>query len=97
MARSVLPRLYRDESDIVVVVLSPQYDGKQWTGWEWTAIYSGLSRQDAARVMLTRFEHAEVSGLFEAAAFVELDEKTPEQMAALILERLALNEGRRKD
>ena len=47
--------------------------------------------------MLCRFEHAEVIGLYSSAGFVDLDDKTPEQAATLILERLALNEGRLKD
>ncbi|MGH8523343.1 MAG: ATP-binding protein [Gammaproteobacteria bacterium] len=33
----------------------------------------------------------------DAAAFVELDHRTPEQTATLVLERLALNEGYAKD
>lgn len=92
-----LPKLYREESDLIVVVLSPDYDHKQWTGWEWTAIYSHLTKNAGDNVMLTRFAFAKVDGLFDAAAFVELDHKTPEQVAALILERLAINENLPKD
>ena len=88
-----LPKLYRDESDLVVAVLCPDYDQKIWTGWEWMAIYAQLTKKEGIRVMLTRFEHAQVDGLFDASAFVELDHKTPEQAADLILQRLALNEG----
>jgi len=47
--------------------------------------------------MPCRFDFAEADGLSPAAGFVELDHKTPEQAAALILERLALNEGLSKD
>ncbi|MGH8585641.1 MAG: hypothetical protein ACREWE_05480 [Gammaproteobacteria bacterium] len=38
-----------------------------------------------------------VTGLYSTAGFVDLDHKTPEQAATLILERLALNEGEPKD
>ena len=92
-----LPKLYRDQSDLVVAVLCPDYDRKQWTGWEWMAIYAQLSKKEGSNVMLCRFEHAHVDGLFDAAAFVELDDKTPKQAASLILERLALNEGHPKN
>ena len=47
--------------------------------------------------MLCRFEHAKVKGLYGIAGYIELDDKTPEQAATLILERLALNEGKPKD
>lgn len=92
-----LPKLYREQSDLVVAVLCPDYDKKQWTGWEWMAIYAQLTKREGERIMLTRFDLAHVDGLFDAAAFVELDERTPQQTAGLILERLALNEGRPRD
>lgn len=92
-----LPKLYRDESDLVVAVLCPEYDQKPWTGWEWMGIHAQLTKKEGSKILLCRFEHAQVDGLFEGAAFVELDKKTPEQTAVRILERLALNEGKSKD
>ncbi|MGH9601307.1 MAG: tetratricopeptide repeat protein [Terriglobales bacterium] len=92
-----LPKLYRDQSDLVVAVLCSDYNRKQWTGWEWMAIQAQLTKEEGNSIMLTRFGYAQVDGLFEAAAFVELDHKTPEQAADLILERLALNEGLSKE
>ncbi len=67
-----------------------------WTGWEWMAIHAQLTKKEGSKIMLCRFEHAHVDGLFEGAAFVELDDKTPEQTATLILQRLAINEGKSK-
>ncbi|OYW74057.1 MAG: hypothetical protein B7Z37_19280 [Verrucomicrobia bacterium 12-59-8] len=87
-----LPILYGEESDLIVPVLCPSYDKKRWTGWEWVHIYSLLTQDDGHRVMPSRFNHATVPGLSAASGFIELDDKTPEQFAKLILERLALNE-----
>ena len=39
-----LPQLYHTESDLVVVVVCPDYDEKEWTGLEWTAIHDLLKR-----------------------------------------------------
>lgn len=94
---SYLPKFYHDDADLVVVVLCPHYDQKRWTGWEWQAIQAQLTHQTGGNIMLTRFGHATVGGLFENAGFVELEGKTPAQAAGLILERLAVNEGRPKD
>src|SRR5882724_1602633 len=91
------PKLYRDESDLIVAVLCKDYDQKQWTGWEWMAIYSQLTKSEGSKIMLTRFDRSHVNGLFDAAAFVELDSKTPDQAAKSILERLAINEGKPKE
>jgi tetratricopeptide (TPR) repeat protein len=92
-----LPELYHKQSDLVVVVVCPNYDEKEWTGLEWTAIYDLLKQRKDNEVMLCRFDDAEVTGLYSTAGFVELDHKTPEQTATLILERLALNEGKPKN
>lgn len=92
-----LPKLYGEQSDLIVPVLCPDYDAKRWTGWEWVHIYGLLTKADGHRVMPSRFEYAQADGLSPAAGFIELDDRTPEAFATLILERLALNEGLSKD
>ena len=79
-----LSKFYREESDLVVAVFSKDYDKKQWTGWEWMAIHAQLTKQEGGKVMLTRFDYANPDGLFENAAFAELDTKSPEQFATTI-------------
>jgi hypothetical protein len=92
-----LPKLYGEESDLIVPVLCPAYDTKRWTGWEWVHIYGLLTKDDGHRVMPSRFGHANADGLSPAAGFIELDDKTPEQFVTLILERLARNEDHPRD
>jgi hypothetical protein len=92
-----LPKLYNEQSDLVVVVICRDYVYKEWCGLEWDAIFDLIKRRREIEVMLSRFDHATVNGLFSDAGFSELDHKTPEKFAVLILERLALNEGNPKD
>jgi tetratricopeptide (TPR) repeat protein len=92
-----LPKLYSEQSDLIVSVLCPNYEEKSWTGWDWIQTCGLLAKSDGRRVMPARFEYAEADGLSPAAAFVELDDKTPDDLSRLILERLALNEGKPKD
>lgn len=89
-----LPRLYGEESELIVPVLCQDYDHKRWTGWEWLHIHGLLTRQDGHRVMPSRFDFAVPDGLSPASGFIELDDKTPEAFVELILKRLALNEER---
>jgi tetratricopeptide (TPR) repeat protein len=91
-----LPALYYNESDLIVSVLCPDYDKKEWCGLEWTAIYGLIKQGNVDQVMLTRFDRVDGEGLYGLAGFIELDEKTPGQVAELILERLAINEGQPK-
>jgi len=80
-----------------VVIVCPNYEPKEWCGLEWKAIFDLLKQRKDEDVMLCRFNHATVKGLHSIAGFVELDGKTAEQAATLILERLALNEGKPKN
>jgi tetratricopeptide (TPR) repeat protein len=92
-----LPKLYGEQAELIVAVLSPAYDEKRWTGWEWMHIYGLLTKADGYRVLTSRFKYAQADGLSPAAGFIELDDKTPEQFAERILERLAINEGKSRD
>lgn len=92
-----LPDLYENQADLVVAVLCPDYDPKEWCGLEWNTIFGLLKKRRSEEVMLTRFGQVEGKGLRGLAGYTDLDDLTPEQAATLILERLAVNEGRPKD
>jgi tetratricopeptide (TPR) repeat protein len=92
-----LPDLYHHQSDLVVAVLCPDYEKKEWCGLEWNAIFGLLRERKVGEVMLTRFGRVEGKGLQSLAGYTDLDDETPETTATLILERLALNEGHPKD
>jgi len=97
-----LPRLYQEESSLVVVVIGPDYQTKRWTGLEWDAIREVIQRRqerDTNEVMLCRFKGVRPEGLDSepGPGFVELDKKTPGQFAKVILQRLAANEKKKLD
>jgi tetratricopeptide (TPR) repeat protein len=92
-----LPKLYHDQSDLIVAVICRDYQNKEWCGLEWTAIHALLKNRKNNQVMLCHFDRATVDGIYDTAGFVELDRKTPEEAATLILQRLAINEGKPKD
>jgi hypothetical protein len=92
-----LPALYHDQADLIVVFLCNDYENKEWCSLEWKAIYGLIKKRKANEVMLCRFDRVEGKGLYGLAGFIELDDKTPAEVATLITERLALNEGYPKD
>jgi hypothetical protein len=99
---SHLPRLYQEESSLIVVVIGPDYQMKKWTGLEWDAIrgvIQGRQERDTNEVMLCRFNGVTPEGLDSepGPGFVEMDEKTPGQFAKVILQRLAANEKKKLD
>jgi tetratricopeptide (TPR) repeat protein len=92
-----LPKLYHDESELVVVVICADYESNEWSGLEWDAIFDLLKKRRDEDVMLCRYDLATIPGLYGTSGFVDLDEKSPELVATRILERLALNEGYARD
>jgi hypothetical protein len=47
-----LPGLYRDQTDLIVVVLSPDYPKKLWCGLEWRWIRQLILGEARERIML---------------------------------------------
>ena len=86
--------LYSNQADLVVCIFSKEYSGKEWCGLEWQTIFGLVKQRADSTIMLSRFDHSEPEGLFGLDGFSELDEQTPQQFANLILERLAINEGK---
>ena len=94
---SHLPNLYKNESDLVVLVFCDDYENKQWCKLEWRAIYSLIMNMKDQVIMLMRFNRLEPVGLHGLAGLIELGGLSAFQVAGLILERLALNEGKTRD
>jgi tetratricopeptide (TPR) repeat protein len=92
-----LPKLYHDETDLIVAVFCPDYPNKEWCGLEWRAIFDLIKKGRTRDVMLTRFSYVDGEGLYSLAGYTDLEGETRESAATLILERLALNEGKPKD
>ncbi len=92
-----LQNLYHNDTDLVVAILCNNYEKKEWCGLEWYAIYGLIKMQQQQAIMLCRFDPVDGKGLHGLAGFLDLDNRTPEHVATLITERLALNQGYSKN
>lgn len=86
-----LQRLYHDESELIVAFLCADYETSEWCGLEWRAIRDLIKKKQASDVMLFRFDATEVVGLFSIDGYISVEERPVKEIAALIVERLALN------
>src|SRR5580704_1862424 len=50
-----LPKLYRTQSELIVVFLCPEYEQKQWCKLEWRHIGNLIATIDESRIMLLRY------------------------------------------
>jgi len=86
-----LQRLYHDESELIAVFLCADYERKEWCGLEWRAIRDLIKKRQASTVMPLRFDDTEIPGLFSIDGYVWIGNRTGQQVADLILQRMQLN------
>lgn len=89
---TVLQRVYREQSDLVVVFLCAKYDEKPWCGIEWRAIRDIIMSKKDHAVMFMRSDNAEIPGVFPHDGYIDTNRHTPLEAASLILERVRLND-----
>lgn len=94
---SYLPRLYREQCDLVVAVFDDSYKDRDWTGLEWNAIHARHKSREYQSVMLLSVNHERPDELFGLDGVADITDRTPGEVAVLILERLAINEGLSRD
>jgi formylglycine-generating enzyme required for sulfatase activity len=101
-ASNVLQKIYLTSTRLVVSGICKRYAEKPWTQDEWRAIQAferrlrpgdaGGSLTDRNRFLPLRFGDGEVDGLFETAIVPDVRNRTPEQIAGLILDRWRLTQ-----
>ena len=84
-----LPLIYARESVAVVVFVSADYAGRDWTRLERRAAFSRAVIEAGVYVLPARFDDSELPGLLPDVVAVDLRRYTPGQFADLIVEKLA--------
>jgi TIR domain/WD domain, G-beta repeat len=84
-----LPRIYARESAAVVVFISADYAGRDWTRLERRAAFSRAVAEAGVYVLPARFDDSELPGLLLDVVAVDLRRYTPGQFADLVAAKLA--------
>lgn len=84
-----LPRIYAEESAAVVVFISADYAGRDWTRLERRAAFSRAVTQAGAYVLPARFDDSQLPGLLPDVVTVDLRHYSAGQFADLIVAKLA--------
>ena len=86
-----LPRLYRDETELIVVLLSPDYPNKRWCGLEWRWIRQLIVTHVQERIMLLRVgDPGDLSelGILAGDGYFDASARAAAEISARILERM---------
>ena len=85
-----LGELYRNESDLLVPFYSADYERKKWCRLEWRQMRDILLNFDGSRIMPFRFDGTPMQGVLSIDGYVSIGDRSPQQVASLILERLGI-------
>jgi len=91
-----LQALYHDHADLIVVFLCRDYDTKEWCGLEWRAIRD-LIKQRQRDIIFLRLDDATIPGVYSIDGYIDLRNKTDDEVSALILQRSRQHNGATPD
>ena len=82
-----LQSIYATESDLIVPFYCQDYRKKKWCGVELRAIEELLFDEEFDRVLPFRFDHVKIPGSFKTDVFLDVSDRSAEDVAGLILDR----------
>lgn len=86
---SYLGKIYRNQSKLLVVFLSANYQKKKWCGVEWRVIKEVIFNREHDRVMLIKTDDGEVDGVLATDGYIDARMYSPEKVANFISQRLS--------
>ncbi len=91
---NLLQSVYLNNSDLLVVFLSSDYERKMWCGIEWRAIRAVINNKADESVMLIRSDDAAIPGIFPQDGYIDMNQFTADQVAGFVLQRTRLQNRR---
>lgn len=91
-----LPKLYRTESELIVLFLCPEYAQKRWCKLEWRHIRQLIATEDSDRILFLSFGNpGDLSelGILSGDGCIDIEYKklNPQLVSERILKRLQIN------
>lgn len=83
----LLQKIYRHNTNLIVIFLCAEYSEKEWCGLEWRAIRDIIKSKDVNKIMIVRFDDTAIDGLFSIDGYINANKLTPNEVAKLVLER----------
>jgi hypothetical protein len=88
-----LPKLYREQSRLLVFFHCSAYTQKEWCGLEWRAGRDLLKRNQDDRLMFLRLDDADIPGIYSIDGYIDISRLPDDEVAREILRRLNMLAG----
>lgn len=89
---NLLQTVYLNNSDLVVVFLSKDYEKKMWCGIEWRAVREIINNKSDHSLMFVRSDDSDIPGVFAHDGYIDVNRFNDKQIADFVVERIRLNE-----
>lgn len=80
--------LYREHSELLVPFYCADYERKEWCGIEWRQMREIIKQNRGHQIMPFRFDDMPITGVLSIDGYIMIGSRSPQQVTALILERL---------
>jgi hypothetical protein len=84
----LLQKVYRDNSDLIVVFLCKEYLEGDWCGLEWRCVRDIVKAKDNDKVMFVRFDDAQVDGLLSIDGYIDASRVSEYKLSEMIMDRV---------
>ena len=92
-----LQEIYRNESDLLVVLLCAEYQQKEWCGLEWRVVRDLVKSRESSRIMFLRLDQTPIEGLLSIDGYLDITNLDDEAVGTAILSRVPANPVRAAD
>lgn len=86
-----LSDLYRERARFTVMFVSRHYKDKLWANHERRSAQARAFTESRGYILPARFDDTEIPGLLPTTAYIDLTVHTPEELVALVIQKLSQN------
>lgn len=90
---SHLANVYKDQARFTVMFISAAYGKKLWTDHERRAAQARAFQEAQEYILPARFDQTDIPGVLPTVGYISLEDKSPQQLASLIVKKLVSTGG----
>jgi hypothetical protein len=88
-----LTDIYQNQARYTIIFISESYNKKLWTNLERKAMQARAFQESEEYILPARFDDTQISGVLQTTGYLDLRNRTPEQLVEIIEKKLIFNGG----
>ncbi len=88
-----LSEIYQNKARYTIMFISNFYNQKLWTNHERVSMQARAFQESREYILPVRFDNTEIPGILKTVGYIDLQKKTPEELAMLIEKKLTKDQS----